>query len=111
MSTASSRHHHKPPWRRRQSVKLPRILSDSSFTSSPPPNHNFSYNSTFSSTHSHTSSMWNWENFYPPPSPPDSKYFDKLNRNQLHTNDDDSDNSSSNDDEEGSPTRSDSEIK
>ncbi|KAH6812191.1 bZIP domain class transcription factor [Perilla frutescens var. frutescens] len=103
MSTASSRHHHKPPRRRRQSVKLPHILSDSSFTSSPPPNHNFSYNartnSTFSSTPSQTSSVWNWENFYPPPSPPDSEYFDKLNRNQLHTNDDDGDNSSSNDED------------
>ncbi|OMP00740.1 hypothetical protein COLO4_12411 [Corchorus olitorius] len=33
-------------------------------------------NSTYSNTPSQASSVWNWENFYPP-SPPDSEFFDQ----------------------------------
>ncbi|KAL8495677.1 hypothetical protein ACS0TY_019697 [Phlomoides rotata] len=93
MSTASSHHQHKqqqppPTIRRKKPVKVPHILSDSSFTSSPPPNHNFTYSarahSTYSSTASQTSSVWNWDNFYPPPPPPDSDHFEQL-RNNKHT--------------------------
>ncbi|KAL7125946.1 hypothetical protein ABFS83_14G151000 [Erythranthe nasuta] len=92
MSTTSSYHKPPPPPpRRRKPIKLPHILSDSSFSSSPPPNHNFTYNaranSTYSSTPSQTSSsVWNWDNFYPPPSPPDSEFFHKLhNSNKSET--------------------------
>ncbi|XP_065859149.1 nitrate regulatory gene2 protein-like [Euphorbia lathyris] len=83
-------------YRRRKPPKLPHILSDSSFTSSPRSQKsnftgNFDYptayqaNSTYSRTPSQTSSVWNWENFYPP-SPPDSEFFDRKshNRNQHH---------------------------
>uniref|UniRef100_A0A803LIE8 Uncharacterized protein n=1 Tax=Chenopodium quinoa TaxID=63459 RepID=A0A803LIE8_CHEQI len=69
--------------------KLPHILSDSSVSSSTPksfagkfdfpgemettyvgvPNYNYA------STPSQASSVWNWDNFYPPPSPPDSEFF------------------------------------
>ncbi|KAL0429129.1 UNVERIFIED_CONTAM: Nitrate regulatoryprotein [Sesamum radiatum] len=101
ISTASSQHHDRqppPPIRRKKPVKLPHILSDSSFTSSPPPNHNFTYNaranSTYSSTPSQTSSVWNWDNFYPPPSPPSSEYFQQLHNNKhtrTRTDDDNSD--------------------
>ncbi|RVW84496.1 Nitrate regulatory gene2 protein [Vitis vinifera] len=49
--------------RPRRPPKLPHILSESSLASSP------------------TSSVWNWENFYPP-SPPDSEFF------RPHTDDD-----------------------
>ncbi|XP_047975093.1 nitrate regulatory gene2 protein-like [Salvia hispanica] len=101
MSTASSRHR-KPPRRRRQPIKLPHILSDSSFTSSPPPNHNFTYNSrpnsTYSATPSQTSSIWDWENLYPPPSPPDSEFFDQLNPNVTPATENDDSSSSSSDD-------------
>lgn len=96
MSTSSSHHHYHrqqeqplppPQIRRKKPIKLPHILSDSSFTSSPPPNHNFTYiaraNSTYSNTPSQTSSVWNWDNFYPPPSPPDSEHFEQL-RNAKH---------------------------
>ncbi|KAG6437821.1 hypothetical protein SASPL_102751 [Salvia splendens] len=101
MSTASSRHR-KPPRRRRQPIKLPHILSDSSFSSSPPPNHNFTYNSrpnsTYSATPSQTSSIWDWENLYPPPSPPDSEFFDQLKPNVTPANENDDSSSSSSDD-------------
>ncbi|KAL0309100.1 UNVERIFIED_CONTAM: Nitrate regulatoryprotein [Sesamum radiatum] len=87
-----------PPPRRRKPVKLPHILSDSSFSSSPPPNHNFTYaaraNSTYSSTPSQASSVWNWDNFYPPPSPPDSEYFHQLHnskKSETRIDDDNSD--------------------
>lgn len=58
--------------------KVPHILSDSSPPSSSPMSQrsNFYQNSTYSATPSHASSVWNWENFYPP-SPPDSEFFDK----------------------------------
>ncbi|KAL3615526.1 hypothetical protein CASFOL_041187 [Castilleja foliolosa] len=100
MST-SSHHHQKvqkpPPPRRRNPIKLPHILSDSSFSSSPPPNHNFTYNARANSSYSpsQTSSVWDWDNFYPP-SPPDSEYFQKLQNHQknetlTHTNNSDDD--------------------
>ncbi|XP_073123580.1 nitrate regulatory gene2 protein-like [Henckelia pumila] len=108
MSTASS-HNKKqqppPPPRRKKPIKVPHILSDSSFSSSPPPQHsNFTYNaranSTFSTTPSQTSSVWNWDDFYPPPSPPDSEHFHHLQnaKNQVehhHSSDEDDDKASS----------------
>ncbi|KAJ9171181.1 hypothetical protein P3X46_014578 [Hevea brasiliensis] len=82
--------------RRRKPPKLPHILSESSLPSSPRSQKsnftgNFEYptayqaNSTYSSTASQASSVWNWENFYPP-SPPDSEFFDQKaqNQNQNH---------------------------
>ncbi|KAL2477875.1 hypothetical protein Fot_46889 [Forsythia ovata] len=88
-TTSTHRFHQQQPPRRKKSVKLPHILSDSSFSSSPPPPHNldekFTYNaranSTYSSTPSQASSVWNWENFYPP-SPPDSEYFQNIQTNK-----------------------------
>ncbi|XP_059651643.1 nitrate regulatory gene2 protein-like [Cornus florida] len=78
-----------PTSRRRKPVKLPHILSESSPSSSPQSHNpyrsnnyteNFTYNanSTFSATPSQTSSVWNWEEFYPP-SPPDSEFFQQRN--------------------------------
>ncbi|CDP09433.1 unnamed protein product [Coffea canephora] len=81
--------------RRKKPIKLPHILSDSSFTSSPTPkaphdfngNPFFTYNakanSSYTNTPSQTSSVWNWENFYPP-SPPDSEYFEQLNNKRSN---------------------------
>ncbi|KAJ9188537.1 hypothetical protein P3X46_003888 [Hevea brasiliensis] len=82
--------------RRRKPPKLPHILSESSLPLSPRSQksnftENFEYptayqaNSTYSSTPSQASSVWNWENFYPP-SPPDSEFFDQKaqNQNQNH---------------------------
>lgn len=66
--------------------RLPHILSDSSPSSSPatsfyPTAHQ---NSTYSRSPSQASSVWNWENFYPP-SPPDSEYFErKARQNHKH---------------------------
>ncbi|KAK8479937.1 hypothetical protein V6N13_021027 [Hibiscus sabdariffa] len=70
--------------------KLPHILSESSPCSSPQSSKSgfsnnffptaYQANSTYSATPSQASSVWNWENFYPP-SPPDSEFFDqKLQR-------------------------------
>ncbi|XVE76850.1 hypothetical protein DITRI_Ditri13aG0013300 [Diplodiscus trichospermus] len=66
--------------------KLPHILSESSPSSSPTSAKSgfsnnifptaYQANSTYSATPSQASSVWNWENFYPP-SPPDSEFFDK----------------------------------
>ncbi|XP_022859290.1 nitrate regulatory gene2 protein-like [Olea europaea var. sylvestris] len=92
LSTTSTHrsHHQQQPTRLKKSMKLPHILSDSSFSSSPPPTShnfdgNFTYdaraNSTYSNTPSQASSVWNWENFYPP-SPPDSEYFQNLHTNK-----------------------------
>lgn len=82
--------------RKKKPIKLPHILSDSSFTSSPKPatahrdfndddNTFFTYNakanSSYANTPSQTSSVWNWENFYPP-SPPDSEFFEQLKNKQ-----------------------------
>ncbi|KZV43506.1 hypothetical protein F511_19050 [Dorcoceras hygrometricum] len=87
LSTTASHHHqpHPPPPRRKKPIKLPHILSDSSFSSSPPPLNNFTYNpavnSTYSTTPSQASSVWNWD-IYPPPSPPDSEHFNQLQNNK-----------------------------
>ncbi|CAM8935508.1 unnamed protein product [Rhodiola kirilowii] len=67
--------------------KLPHILSESSLASSPrrAKSTNFRDNyyptaaAAYDSTPSQTSSVWNWENFYPP-SPPSSEYFDRKER-------------------------------
>ncbi|ESQ44047.1 hypothetical protein EUTSA_v10005793mg [Eutrema salsugineum] len=92
-SVASTEHKHPPIMsassnrRRKQQPKpkLPHILSESSPSSSPmsersnfmPNFYPGAYqNSTYSATPSHASSVWNWENFYPP-SPPDSEFFDR----------------------------------
>ncbi|XP_043716533.1 nitrate regulatory gene2 protein-like [Telopea speciosissima] len=64
------------------SSKLPHILSESSPSSTPRQQSaakygypfNFPTQSTYSSTPSQTSSVWNWENFYPP-SPPGSDFY------------------------------------
>ncbi|GMI66961.1 NITRATE REGULATORY GENE 2 [Hibiscus trionum] len=66
--------------------KLPHILSESSPCSSPQSSKSgfsnnffptaYQANSTYSATPSQASSVWNWENFYPP-SPPDSEFFDQ----------------------------------
>ncbi|XP_018483888.1 nitrate regulatory gene2 protein [Raphanus sativus] len=58
--------------------KVPHILSESSSPVSERSNlfPEAYQNSTYSATPSHASSVWNWENFYPP-SPPDSEFFDK----------------------------------
>ncbi|XP_058737540.1 nitrate regulatory gene2 protein-like [Vicia villosa] len=85
LSSSTNEHHH-PRRRKPPAPKLPHILSDSSPSSTP--RSNFSNNfapgffptahSTYSSTPSQTSSVWNWENFYPPPPPPPgSDYFDR----------------------------------
>ncbi|EEF50254.1 conserved hypothetical protein [Ricinus communis] len=85
----------KPP-----KLKLPHILSESSLASSPrsqKSNFNYEYptayqaNSTYSNTPSQASSVWNWENFYPP-SPPDSEFFNRKSQNHhLDTDDVDDD--------------------
>ncbi|KAL8227959.1 hypothetical protein R6Q57_015543 [Mikania cordata] len=93
--TASVNHHLRRP---KPTVKLPHILSESSEASySPrenPPNDyscnpdKYTYNAqaNYASTPSQASSVWNWENFYPP-SPPDSEYFDRRRPN-FDTEDD-----------------------
>lgn len=81
---------HHNPHRRRNSkpMKLPHILSESSPNSSPrslrsdftPGFYPTAYaDSTYTSTPSQASSVWNWENCYPP-SPPDSEFFDQRAR-------------------------------
>ncbi|XP_052193814.1 nitrate regulatory gene2 protein [Diospyros lotus] len=73
-----------PARRQQRPIKLPHILSESSLSSSParsmnnPPNYTYNANATYASTPSQTSSVWNWENFYPP-SPPDSEFFERRN--------------------------------
>lgn len=82
-----------PPKRRRKPPKLPHILSESSPSSSPRSDFSNNYfptayqaNSTYSSTPSQASSVWNWENFYPP-SPPDSEFFNRrAHETQIHNN-------------------------
>ncbi|PPS03289.1 hypothetical protein GOBAR_AA17379 [Gossypium barbadense] len=66
--------------------KLPHILSEPSPSSSPRSSKSgfsnnffptaYQANSTYSTTPSQASSVWNWENFYPP-SPPDSEFFEQ----------------------------------
>ncbi|KAK9040454.1 hypothetical protein V6N11_015613 [Hibiscus sabdariffa] len=86
--SASSIPSHAPNRRRPHKVppKLPHILSESSPCSSPQSSKSgfsnnffptaYQANSTYSNTPSQASSVWNWENFYPP-SPPDSEFFDQ----------------------------------
>ncbi|KAJ6679318.1 hypothetical protein OIU79_019135 [Salix purpurea] len=66
--------------RRGKPQKLPHILSESSPSVSPKSNYNyptaFQNHSTYSTTPSQASSVWNWEDFYPP-SPPNSEFFDR----------------------------------
>ncbi|KAK2650822.1 hypothetical protein Ddye_018311 [Dipteronia dyeriana] len=78
-----------PPKRRgKPPPKLPHILSESSPSSSPRSDFSNNFfptayqaNSTYTSTPSQTSSVWNWENFYPP-SPPDSEFFVRKSQQQ-----------------------------
>ncbi|XP_010508243.1 PREDICTED: uncharacterized protein LOC104784850 [Camelina sativa] len=75
--TASSNRRRKQP---QQQPKLPHILSSPSSSERSnfmPSFYPTAYqNSTYSATPSQASSVWNWENFYPP-SPPDSEFFDR----------------------------------
>lgn len=70
---------------RRKPMKLPHILSESSPNSSPGSLKSdftsgypmaYTTNSNYAATPSQASSIWNWDNFYPP-SPPDSEFFDQ----------------------------------
>ncbi|WKA05337.1 hypothetical protein VitviT2T_023311 [Vitis vinifera] len=79
--------------RPRRPPKLPHILSESSLASSPVSQRSdgkyhiptaYQAHSTYSSTPSQTSSVWNWENFYPP-SPPDSEFFRRHTDNDKHS--------------------------
>ncbi|XP_048334734.2 nitrate regulatory gene2 protein [Ziziphus jujuba] len=105
--TKTTTRHHQQQQRRRKPAasKLPHILSESSPSSSPrSQNSNFTagfptayqVNSTYSSTPSQASSVWNWENFYPP-SPPDSEFFNQraqfkqFNHDKQSNHDDDFD--------------------
>ncbi|KAG7025344.1 hypothetical protein SDJN02_11839 [Cucurbita argyrosperma subsp. argyrosperma] len=93
-SSVSQRQHR----RRKQMPKLPHILSESDPSSSPRNEKSgFSAffptaypNSTYSSTPSQASSVWNWESFCPP-SPPPSEFFQSRSRTQVqpkpHRND------------------------
>ncbi|KAJ0430268.1 hypothetical protein HanHA300_Chr17g0667021 [Helianthus annuus] len=105
--TASVNHHDRRPnpnpkskskAKPKPTIKLPHILSESSEASYSPhkSQHNYSYNNNnnnpdsynytynaqanYASTPSQASSVWNWENFYPP-SPPDSEYFNRRQPN------------------------------
>ncbi|XP_062073198.1 nitrate regulatory gene2 protein [Humulus lupulus] len=107
-SAASSRSHHLQRRRKQQQPKLPHILSESSPSSSPQSQKSnfttgfptaFQANSTYTSTPSQASSIWNWENFYPP-SPPDSEFFNQRRaepkqfqheKQSNHDNDDEGD--------------------
>nr|DAD18388.1 TPA_asm: hypothetical protein HUJ06_019851 [Nelumbo nucifera] len=74
------------------SSKLPHILSESSPSSTPRQKpaakynypFNFPANSTYCSTPSQASSVWNWENFYPP-SPPGSDFFRRPKDEDQHS--------------------------
>ena len=94
--------------RRVKPQKLPHILSESSPSVSPKSNYDyptaFQNHSTYSTTPSQASSVWNWENFYPP-SPPDSEFFARKanhnhNQQQQHPHLDTDDGSSSDADED-----------
>ncbi|CAE6050096.1 unnamed protein product [Arabidopsis arenosa] len=75
--------------RKQQQPKLPHILSSPS--SSERSNFMPSFfptayqNSTYSATPSQASSVWNWENFYPP-SPPDSEFFNRKSQERKQQN-------------------------
>ncbi|KAF1888581.1 hypothetical protein Lal_00011355 [Lupinus albus] len=66
--------------RRKREIKVPHILSESSLSScySSPRTHSSNFPSNFFPTahqsFSETSSVWNWDQFYPPPTPPGSEY-------------------------------------
>ncbi|KAJ0645751.1 hypothetical protein HanOQP8_Chr16g0627411 [Helianthus annuus] len=88
--TSSVTHRQRRP---KPTIKLPHILSESSEASYSPrenlnPQNNYTYNAqaNYASTPSQASSVWNWENFYPP-SPPDSEYFNHRQPN-FDTEDD-----------------------
>ncbi|KAK4738536.1 hypothetical protein R3W88_002233 [Solanum pinnatisectum] len=83
-ASSVSSHQRQPPVQQKKPLKLPHILSGSSLNSY---NEDYTYdakaNSTYSSTPSQASSVWNWENFYPP-SPPSSEYFERVhNKNNF----------------------------
>ncbi|XP_058743310.1 nitrate regulatory gene2 protein-like [Vicia villosa] len=83
-SNVSETRHRKPP------RKLPHILSESSVCSTPRselPNWFFPTAHQTLSTASETSSVWNWENFHPPPSPPTSEYFRQRSQPPNHNPD------------------------
>ncbi|KAK1272776.1 hypothetical protein QJS04_geneDACA012508 [Acorus gramineus] len=66
----------------------PSSVAESTPPSSPPrrvrkPYPHLPANSNYSSTPSQASSVWNWENFYPP-SPPDSEFFDRKQQQQQN---------------------------
>ena len=77
--------------------KLPHILSDSSVSSSTPKSTAFDFlgettyvgipNSNYATTPSQASSVWNWDNFYPPPSPPASEFFHQSTKNDFSHHD------------------------
>ncbi|XP_006306896.2 nitrate regulatory gene2 protein [Capsella rubella] len=72
---------------RQRRTRLPHILSDSSPSASPATTCRSFYptahqNSTYSRSPSQASSVWNWENFYPP-SPPDSEFFERKASHRL----------------------------
>ncbi|VFQ69992.1 unnamed protein product [Cuscuta campestris] len=73
------------PRRQKPTMKLPHILSDSSYPTTPTPSNFFakSYGGGGGggNSPSQASSVWNWENFEPPPPPP-SEYFDQLHHNR-----------------------------
>ncbi|RID70238.1 hypothetical protein BRARA_C02273 [Brassica rapa] len=73
-----------------QQPKLPHILSSPSSSERsnfmPTSFYPTAYqNSTYSATPSQASSVWNWENFYPP-SPPDSEFFNRKSQERQHHN-------------------------
>ncbi|CAF1701326.1 unnamed protein product [Brassica napus] len=85
-----------PPSNRRrkqqqqQQPKLPHILSSPSSSERsnfmPSSFYPRAYqNSTYSATPSQASSVWNWENFYPP-SPPDSEFFNRKSQERQQHN-------------------------
>ncbi|CAI8606688.1 unnamed protein product [Vicia faba] len=77
----SETRHRKPP------QKLPHILSESSICSTPRsefPNWFILIAHQTLSTASETSSIWNWENFHPTPSPPTSEYFQQRSKPPNH---------------------------
>nr|GMC84886.1 nitrate regulatory gene2 protein-like [Ipomoea batatas] len=92
-ASSVSSHRQQPPLKK--PLKLPHILSESSLASTPKArnlfeNDNYTYNakanSTYSGTPSQASSVWNWENFYPP-SPPTSEYFEQLQKSNAPSRD------------------------
>ncbi|XP_038682009.1 nitrate regulatory gene2 protein-like [Tripterygium wilfordii] len=87
MDSAANHRRRKPP-----RSKLPHILSETSPSSSPKSNFSANYqfptayqdNSIYSRTPSQASSVWNWENFYPP-SPPGSEFYERKAHTQAQS--------------------------